>query len=280
MKDYEFELARSKDQNLTFQYLGACFRNISDKHIQALRYPASASIEYEYRQDVDLPISDKLMEGLKIIDGDGAYTNLGLLVSDQCPHTMQLEVFDGLDETAELLDSWELSGSVARHFVRAERVLDTYNGRAALVVDGRGVTYVDHPHDALWEALLNAVVHRDYSIKNASTLIRIFEDHIEFANAGGLVEGVTCEELFDRRPVIAPRNPYLAEVFYRLRAFKNYGGGIARMMDSYLEQPNSPIYDRMSKPVQVEATKKAFKLTLFNANERTGMKRVSERGYV
>ena len=286
MEGCGFERARALAQDLTFNYLGTCFHfarmlnkmsyAVSREHIQALQYPASSYIENEFRKK-GVPLDKNLMEPLKIVDEGGVYTNLGLLLSDQNTHTMRIDIYDGLDETAALLDGWELNGPVLRHLVRADWILDIYNDRPVLFVDGQSLTLWDYPCDALWEALLNAVMHRDYSVNDASTVISVFENRIEINNAGGLVEGVKREELFGGRPVVAPRNPNLAEVFYRLGAFKKYEGGMSRMRGSCLEQPASPLYGRPANPPQIDVTEDAFRLTLFNANGRTAMKRLEEK---
>lgn len=60
------------------------------------------------------------------------------------------------------------------------------------------------------EALLNSLVHRDYSFR-ASTLISVYDDKIEFVSVGGLLPGLELEDLM--MGVSACRNPYLANVF-------------------------------------------------------------------
>lgn len=284
MRD-DYELKQAENQNLTFGYLGACFHVMdklnkrsyapSKEYVKILRYPASSYIEREYWKGGVAPDND-LMELLKIADKDVTYTNLGLLVSDQCPHTMKIDIYGGVDTASTLLDGFELSGSILRHLVKANWILDIYNDRPVLRVDGQSVTFWDYPCDTLWEALLNAVMHRNYTV-NASTVISVFENRIEITNPGGLVEGLKSEALFDGRASIAPRNPNLVEVFYRLGAFKDYGVGIMRIMGSYLEQPTNPLYGRPPKPPQIEVTENAFKLTLFNANGGTAMKRLTEK---
>ena len=57
------------------------------------------------------------------------------------------------------------------------------------------------------EALLNSLVHRDYSF-HASTLISIYDDRIEFVSVGGLLPGLELEDLM--MGVSACRNPHLA----------------------------------------------------------------------
>ena len=86
----------------------------------------------------------------------------------------------------------------------------------------------DYPPEAIREALFNAIVHRDYSFSGA-TLISIFEDRIEFVTIGGLVKGITLDDVKLGIPVL--RNQHLANIFYRLRLIEAYGTGILKIND-------------------------------------------------
>jgi ATP-dependent DNA helicase RecG len=108
--------------------------------------------------------------------------------------------------------------------------------------------------EALREALLNAIVHRDYSI-SGSTLISIFDDRIEMITIGGLVRGITYDDMM--LGVSLLRNPHLANVFYRLRLIEAYGTGMLKINECYAD------YD--AKPL-IEVTDNAFKMTLPNLN--------------
>ncbi|MFR7749470.1 MAG: ATP-binding protein, partial [Collinsella sp.] len=79
----------------------------------------------------------------------------------------------------------------------------------------------DYPEVAVREALLNSLVHRDYSFR-ASTLISVYDDRIEFVSVGGLLPGLELEDLM--MGISACRNSHLANVFYRLQLIEAYGG--------------------------------------------------------
>jgi len=82
-------------------------------------------------------------------------------------------------------------------------------------------------------------------------LISIMEDRIEFVSVGGLVAGVTLEDI--KLGVSICRNETLAAIFYRLRLIEAYGTGIAKIMDSY--------HSAFIKPEFVH-TDNAFRITL------------------
>ena len=104
------------------------------------------------------------------------------------------------------------------------------------------------------EALLNSLVHRDYSFR-ASTLISVYDDRIEFVSVGGLLPGFELEDLM--MGVSACRNPHLANVFYRLQLIEAYGTGMRKIMGAYAGAASQP---------QIMATNNAFKIVLPKMN--------------
>ena len=113
----------------------------------------------------------------------------------------------------------------------------------------------DYPEVAVREALLNSIVHRDYSF-SASGLIGIYPDRIEFTTIGGLLTGVSLDDIMLGLSVC--RNPKLANVFYRLELIEAYGTGMRKIMKSYEGSRHKPI---------IETTSNAFKIVLPNLNE-------------
>ena len=113
----------------------------------------------------------------------------------------------------------------------------------------RNDTYA-YPPAALREALLNAVVHRDYDY-SGPTLVSIYADRIDFVSLGGLVKGITLTDLTNG--ISQPRNTVLANTFYRLELMESYGSGIPKIMEEYAGNSESPI---------IRITPSAFTLSL------------------
>lgn len=82
------------------------------------------------------------------------------------------------------------------------------------------------PEEALREALINAIVHRDYNEKGANVQIDIFDDRIEISNPGGLVPAIKKED-FGKKSI--SRNPLLFSLFKRADLVEKVGSGILRM---------------------------------------------------
>ncbi|MGN1456361.1 MAG: ATP-binding protein, partial [Acutalibacteraceae bacterium] len=107
-----------------------------------------------------------------------------------------------------------------------------------------------YPQEAIREALLNSVVHREYSF-SSSTLISIFDEKIEFVSIGGLVKGICIDDI--KLGISVLRNKNLADIFYRLHLIEAYGTGIPKIMECYQNSSAKP---------EIEISDNAFKLTL------------------
>jgi len=85
------------------------------------------------------------------------------------------------------------------------------------------------PQEAVKEAIVNAVAHRDYA-SNASVQVMLFADRLEVWNPGELPPGLTPELLRQPHPSI-PRNPLIAEPLYLARYIEKAGSGTLDMID-------------------------------------------------
>lgn len=92
-----------------------------------------------------------------------------------------------MGQTKEVFkDRHEFTGSLFRQIDDVTRIIDSNNRLSSPKINGvRREDYRDYPVEAIREALLNAVVHRDYAM-NGDTLISMFSDRIEFISLGGL----------------------------------------------------------------------------------------------
>ena len=224
-----YEKLRSVEQNITFD---------------------SAKAEFAKRK---VQFGTSQMSTLGIINSDKIYTNLALLLSEQCVHTTKTAIFQ--DTTQQVFkDRQEFSGSLFKQINDVYNYLDLNNKTMAtfdklLRIDNR-----DYPETALREALLNAVVHREYS-SSGSILIKIYSDRVEFISPGGLVSGIEVEDIISGYS--ACRNSMLAEVFYRLQFIEAYGTGILKIFEAYKTSLVQP---------KIEVTPNVFKMILPNMN--------------
>ena len=85
------------------------------------------------------------------------------------------------------------------------------------------------PPDAVGEAIVNAIAHRDYH-SNASIEVRLFADRLEVWNPGALPGTLTLDDLRDSHPSV-PNNPMIAESLYLTRYIEKVGSGTQRMIE-------------------------------------------------
>jgi ATP-dependent DNA helicase RecG len=176
-----------------------------------------------------LECSQVQMKNLGVLTGDDIYTNLGLLVSDQCKHSIKFAVFQGTDKLV-FKDRKELTGSLFDQLTDAFKTIDFYNGTKATFHELLRTDERDYPEDALREALLNAIVHREYAF-SGSTIINLYSDRLEIISLGGLVSGMSLEAAM--LGASQPRNEKLASLFYRMKLIEAYGTGISKIMSCY-----------------------------------------------
>ena len=224
-----YEDARSLNQQLSFKAASAYFRRKK------------------------MEFGDAQKHTLHLIGDDATYTNLALLLSDQCRHTIKMAVFEGSKKTV-FKDRKELTGSLLEQLDDAYSYIDQFNHTRAEFAGLDRVERRDYPPEALREALLNAIVHRDYSVASP-TLISIFDDRIELVSIGGLVRGISFDDIMLGVSVL--RNEHLANIFYRLRLIEAYGTGMLKINECYADEAEKP---------KIEVSDHAFKITLPNMN--------------
>ena len=184
-----FEDMRSLDQGLTFE---------------------STKGEFEAR---NIPFGSPQMQTLKITSSDGLYTNLGLLLSDQCPHTIKAAVFEGTDQSV-FKDRREFSGSLMRQLGEAYDYIDFHNQtHATSLSKSCCASTPDHrrspcarPADPSCTGLLLPRQHADQHL--------LADDRIEFVSVWRpFCPAFELEDLMDGR--LRLPEPHLANVFYR-----------------------------------------------------------------
>lgn len=217
--------------------------------------------EFELRQ---IDFGPQQMRTLKLVDHDGLYSNLALLLSDQCVHTIKVAVFQGTDQTI-FKDRREFTGSLMQQMNEVYDFIDFRNQTRATIEKLYRIDVRDYPEVAVREALLNLLVHRDYSF-SASAFISIYADRIEFVSIGGLMPGIDLEDIMIGISVC--RNQDLANVFYRLHLIEAYGTGMSKIMKAYEGMQEKPI---------IETTKNAFKIILPNVNAKYETKKATSK---
>ena len=222
-----YEKLRSLNQNLTFDYTEQIFK----------------------KNNLVFGLSQKKTLGL--IGEDDLFTNLALLLSEQCNHTLKVAVFEGIEKNI-FKDRKEFKGSLLKQVTEAFEFINLLNKTEATFEGLIRKDERDYPVEAIREALLNAVIHREYSF-SGSTLVNIYEDRIEFVSLGGIVYGLSLDSIM--LGVSQSRNEKLANIFYRLHLIEAYGTGIRKIFTNY---------ERYNMKPTIKAEVGAFQVVLPN----------------
>ena len=223
---------------------------------QELTFCETKKKEFQKR---NITLEQPQMKTLGIINQDGIYTNLALLLSDQCVHTIKTAVFEGKNQNI-FKDRKEFTGSLFAQMEAVYDYIDFRNQTHSTFEKLYRIDNRDYPEVAVREALLNCLVHRDYGY-SSSILISMYEDRLEFTSIGGLVTGVTLEDVM--MGISVCRNKRLANVFYRLELIEAYGTGIQKIMNAY--------QDQFIKP-EIKVSNNVFKIILPNTNAQAELR--------
>ncbi len=226
VRSQTFESVNSLIQNLTFTYAENVF------------------------QKAGLPFDDVHKIQLGLMDAAG-FTNLGYLLSDQCEFEIKAAAFND-DGRSGFTDRQEIRGSLLKQFDDAYSFIRRHMTVSSEIVGIRRVDHEEYPEQAVREILLNGIIHRDYN-SVGNTLISVYEDRLEIASPGNLVEDIPESDLM--KGASFPRNRRLSEIFYRLGLVEAYGTGIPRVMRLYAASERKPVFD---------ISRSMFRVTLFS----------------
>jgi hypothetical protein len=148
-------------------------------------------------------------------------------------------IYPGVDRSAPHAERHELAGTVLDQARRLQDLLDIQTYTAFDKTDQASPNMVKYPKRALYEAMGNALAHRDYELLDPSRLT-VFADRIEIVSPGPLPTGVAIESL--RAGTAAPkwRNQALAWFFTRLQLAQAEGQGIPTILRSMKEEGCPP----------------------------------------
>ncbi len=180
---------------------------------------------------------ERLLEGTRVavlVDDTYRLTVAGLLVFGLNPqqHMRQSRLsavrFLGDDTTADRISPQEFAGPLAQLIRQAEEYALQYNGAYSRIEGFVRHDQPIYPLPVLREAVVNAVVHRDYSIAGSQVRLFIFDNHLEVRSPGRLPNSMTLESI--RLYNHESRNPLIAQFLNRLGLIEEFGAGIPNMI--------------------------------------------------
>ena len=167
--------------------------------------------------------------GLLALDENGTMraTVAGVLLCSESPDQwlpnacVAATRYRGADRASEQLDAQTISGPLNRQITHA-LAFAVRNMRVAARKDPAREDLPEYSRNALFEALVNAVVHRDYSIGGSRIRLSMFEDRIELCSPGSLPNNLTVDSMGERQ---STRNEVLTSVLGRMSAGSIEGAG-------------------------------------------------------
>jgi len=218
-----------------------------------------ATYKQKTRNTLEIP-NDFISFGLMLDNQKLTYA--GVLLADQCP-IMQSRIFctrwNGLEKSSifdDAIDDSEYNGNIisllnnALSFVKNNSKVKwrkTPSGREEMP---------DYPQIAVHEALVNAIIHRDYMIQGSEIHIDMYDDRLEIVSPGNMVDGKKVQDLDITKIASVRRNPIISDMFHRLRFMERRGSGLKKITKEY-QSENPPVF---------YSTEQVFITTLKNLN--------------
>jgi len=183
---------------------------------------------------------DRILENLllgKFLKGKFKLNNAGVLFFAKEPdkfivnNFVRCVLYKG-KERVDVIDRKDFTGDLLSNYLDGISFLKQHL-KLSYIIKGAGARreVLELPIESLREALLNAVVHRDYHDEKFGVFVEIFDDRVEVTNKGKL--------FFDRVKLgsfSVPRNPIIFDIFYRLNLIEKIGSGINRIRKGMRER--------------------------------------------
>jgi ATP-dependent DNA helicase RecG len=230
-----------KGQNRTYDSLPSCYRS-EDVSFTLLK----ATYKKETGDEFVLP---RDLVSMGFVDYDGMVTNAGLLLCDQgFIHQSKIVCtrWKGIEKGSvdgDALDDQEFSDASLITLLGNAELFIRNNSKNAWTIRGmRREEKSDYPFKAVREVLVNAIIHRDYQIIGTEVHVDMYDDRLEITSPGGMLNGSRIQDLDLKRVPSMRRNEIISDIFGRLHYMDRRGSGIGRIINSYTEYEEKPIF--------------------------------------
>ena len=227
-----------KGKNITFDSLPSEY-NVGDLSFTLLTATIKDKTGKKFNEDRDY-IS------LGLADKNNKLTNGAVLLSDQGALNQSKIVctrWNGLTKGSvkeDALDDKEYTGSLISLLENTDTFIKNNSKNSWKIKGMDRVEYEDYPITARREAIVNALIHRDYQILGSEIHIDMYDDRLEIVSPGGMIDGTQIQNLEIGKVPSMRRNTIISDVFSRLHYMDRRGSGLSRIMESYndfIEKP-------------------------------------------
>lgn len=227
-----------KGKNITFDSLPSEY-NIDDLSFTLLTATIKEKTGKKFNEDKDY-IS------LGLVNKNNNLTNGAVLLSDQgALHQSKVICtrWNGLTKGSikeDAIDDKEYTGSLISLLENTDTFIKN-NSKNSWKVEGMDrIEYEDYPLTARREAIVNALIHRDYQILGSEIHIDMYDDRLEIVSPGGMIDGTQIQNLEIGKVPSMRRNTIISDIFSRLHYMDRRGSGLSRIIESYndfIEKP-------------------------------------------
>jgi ATP-dependent DNA helicase RecG len=225
-------------------------------------------LEATYRQRTKLRFESTDYKSFGLETDDGYLTLAGSLLTDQhivynarvfCTRWRGLEM-GSLDEDA--LDDKEYEGNLIQLLLGGCDFVKLHNQVRFEKAPMERIDKPSYAERAVLEAIVNALIHRDWLIQGAEVHINIYDDRCEISSPGGMYSGRLIQDLNIFEMESERRNPVLADLFHRMKYMDRRGSGLRKIVN---ETKKLYGYSDEFMPV-FYSTPSSFKVVLKNLN--------------
>ena len=174
-----------------------------------------------------------LLKKLNLL-ADGKLTRAAILLFGKNPQKYFIQSYMKMGKfvsETDVVSTDEITGNLFEQVEKTIEILQTkYLMRISKFEGIRRRDVLEYPEDALREAIINAVIHRDY-LGTSAIQIRVYDDRLVIMNEGKLPPEVPVEKLKEEH-LSKPRNPLLARIFYFAGLIEAWGRGTIKIVES------------------------------------------------
>lgn len=215
---------------------------------------------------------EKSYVSMGMVTDNGKLTNAGALLADESPIRWS-RVFcthwNGKTKSGGIVDAFdhaEYSGSLISLLNDAESFIMNNTKTIWKKLPNSRLELPEYVHRSYFEALVNALIHRDYLINGSEVHVDIFDDRMEIYSPGGMPDGTVIQDRNIQAIPSMRRNPVIADIFARLGYMERSGSGLGKIRSSYEVSAN---FETGKEPV-FYSDRSQFLVTLCNLNYRDG----------
>ncbi len=185
-----------------------------------------------YYSEHGKPLNDNFARTLELLTKDGQYNYVAYLLADENGNSIKVAKYSSLDR-CDLVENNEYGYcSLIKATKSVLAKFEVENKTAATITPVERIETPLWDRVALREAVINAIVHNDYSFE-VPPKFEIFPDRLEITSAGRLPETMTMKEFYEG--VSLPRNKELMRIYKDVELVESLGSGIPRILRAYGE---------------------------------------------